>query len=192
MTIKILEKTKGCFPIDLEQGDWYDLFTAEDIKLCAPQAHKLHKRNQKKEDVPEIRTRDVDFDFKLIPLGVAIEAPKGMECHLLPRSSTFKKYGLLQANSMGIIDNSYSSNKDEWKIPVVATRKITIPKGTRIAQFRVQLSQKATMWQKIKWLFSNKIRLVAVSSLDNPERGGFGSTGENQITYTQSKTTLKI
>ena len=75
----------------------------------------------------------------------------------------------LQDNTM-----SYNSDNDEWKLAVIATRKVTIPKGTRIAQFRVQLSQKATWWQKIKWLFSSSIKLEKVDSLDNEERGGFG------------------
>lgn len=174
MKIKILEKTNGCFPIDFEVGDWFDLSTAEEIKLKAPQAHKMHIRNKGKEGETEIRTRDVDFDYTLIPLGIALEAPKGMECHLVPRSSTFKKFGLIQTNSIGIIDRTYASDKDEWKLPVVATRKVTIPKGTRIAQFKVVPSQKATVWQKLKWLFSNNIKLVKVNSLNNPERGGFG------------------
>ncbi len=177
MTIKVLEKTPGCFPVDFEIGDWFDLLTAEDIKLKAPQAHKMHIRNKGKHDLAEIRTRDVDFDFTLIPLGVAMEMPKGTECHLLPRSSTFKKWGLLQTNSMGIIDRTYASDKDEWKFPVVATRDVTIPKGTRIAQFRVTLSQKANILQKLKWLFSSGVKLKAVASLNNPERSGFGSTG---------------
>ena len=174
MTIKVLEKTEGCFPVTFEIGDWYDLCTAEDITLKAPQANKLHKRNQHKNDSPEIRTRDVDFDFKLIPLGVAMEMPKGTECHLLPRSSTFSKYGLIQANSQGVIDRSYASDKDEWKLPVVATKKVTIPKGTRIAQFRLIPSQKATVWQKLHWLFSNGTKLKKVSYLNNPERKGIG------------------
>lgn len=178
MTIKVLEKTPGCFPVDLEVGDWIDLYTAEEVKLEAPQANRLHKFNQRKE-TPEIRVRDVDFDYTLIPLGVAMEAPKGMECHLLPRSSTFKKYGLIQVNSKGIIDRSYSSDEDEWKLPVMATRKITIPKGTRIAQFKVVPSQKATVWQKLKWLFSSGVKLKPVSHLNNPTRNGFGSTGVN-------------
>lgn len=177
MTIKVLEKTKGCFPIDFEVGDWFDLCTAEDVKLKAPQANRLHKYNQNKE-TPEIRMRDVDFDWTFIPLGVAMDMPKGTECHLLPRSSTFKKWGLIQTNSMGIIDRTYASDKDEWKLPVIATREVTIPKGTRIAQFKVVPSQKATILQKLKWLFSNGVKLKAVSSLNNPERGGFGSTGK--------------
>ena len=179
MTIKVLEKTAGCFPVEFEVGDWLDLYTAEEIKLDAPQANKMHIRSKGKNPSQELRTRDVDFDFKLIPLGIAIEAPEGMECHLLPRSSTFMKYGLMQANSMGVIDRSFASDKDEWKLPVVATRKITIPKGTRIAQFRIIPSQKATVWQKLKWLFSNSVKLKKVEHLNNPERNGFGSTGNN-------------
>jgi len=173
MTIKVLEKTQGCFPQEFKIGDWFDLCTAEDVTLKAPQAHKMHIRNKGK-DTPEERTRDVDFDFKLIKLGIAMEMPKGTECHLLPRSSTFKKYGLIQVNSKGIIDRSFASDKDEWMLPVIATRKITIPKGTRIAQFRVVPSQKATVWQKLKWLFSNGTKLKKVSTLNNPKRGGIG------------------
>ena len=180
MTIKVLEKTTGCFPIDFNVGEWFDLCTAEEVQLSAPQAHKMHIRNKGNKELPNVRTRDVDFDSMLIPLGVAIEMPKGMECHLLPRSSTFKKYGLIQVNSKGIIDNSYSSDKDEWKMPVLATRKVTIPKGTRIAQFKMVPSQKATVWQKLKWLFSNGVKLKKVNSLNNPERGGFGSTDNSQ------------
>ena len=177
MTIKILEKTNGCFPMEFEQGDWFDLSLAEDVKLKAPQAHKMHIRNKGKEDLPEVRTRDVDFDAYIAKLGVAMELPAGYEAIVVPRSSTFKKYGIIQSNSFGVIDHSYSSDKDEWGMPMVATRAVTIPKGTRIAQFRIQLSQKATPWQKIKWLFSSKPNLVKVLSLDNKTRGGFGSTG---------------
>ena len=178
MKIKILEKTNNCMPIEFEQGDWFDLTCAKDIVLKAPQANRLHKYNQKKETC-EIRVRDVDFSSVIIPLGVCMEIPKGYEAILVPRSSTFKKYGLIQTNSIGVIDNSYSSDEDEWGMAVLATRNITIPKGTRIAQFRIQLSQKATFWQKIKWLFSAKPVLQKVSSLNNPKRGGFGSTDTN-------------
>lgn len=177
MTIKVLEKTQGCFPVDFENGDWVDLFTAEEIKLKAPQANKMHIRKGKS---GELRTRDVDFDWTLIPLGVAMEMPKGTECHLLPRSSAFKDWGLLQTNSMGIIDRSYASDKDEWKLSIIATRTVTIPKGTRIAQFRVVPSQKATVWQKIKWLFSNGVKLMKVEYLNNPERKGFGEGTANK------------
>jgi dUTP pyrophosphatase len=177
MKIKVLEKTKGCSPIIFDCGDWFDLALAEDVTLQCPQAHKMHIRGKSNPDIPEVRTRDVVFDYAILKLGVAMELPKGYEAILVPRSSTFKKYGLMQTNSIGVIDNSYSSEEDEWGLPVVATRKITIPKGTRVAQFRIQLSQKATMWQKIKWLFSSNPELIPVSSLNNPTRSGFGSTG---------------
>jgi dUTPase len=176
MTLKILVKTPGCLPLDLDKGDWFDLFLAEDVKLKAPQANKLHKFNQNK-STPEVRVRDVDFDSCIARLGIAVQIPKGYEVNIVPRSSTFKKYGILQTNHFGIVDVSYCGENDEWGMPMVATRTITIPKGTRIAQFRVNLSQKATIWQKIKWLFSSGVKLEAVDTLDNPDRKGFGSTG---------------
>jgi dUTP pyrophosphatase len=176
MTIKILEKTPGCMPEIFKVGDWIDLFTAEDITLKAPQANKMHIRGKNKENTGE-RIRDVDFESTLIPLGVCIQVPNGYEACLLPRSSTFLKWGIIQTNSQGVIDNLYCGNDDEWKLPVLATKAITIPKGTRIAQFRIQLSQKATLWQKLKWLLSSGVRIKEVQSLDNPSRDGFGSTG---------------
>lgn len=180
MIIKVLEKTNGCFPQIFDKGDWYDLSTAEEIKLKAPQANKMHIRNKGNRQLPEVRTRDVDFDWTLIPLGVAIEVPKGYEAILVPRSSAFKNYGIVQTNSIGVIDNSFSGEQDEWKLPVVATREVTIPKGTRLCQFRIQLSQKATFWQKLQWLFSSKVTLKQVDSLAGKSRGGFGSTDTPQ------------
>lgn len=177
MKIKVLEKTEGCMPLIFKNGEWIDLFTAEDTYLKAPQANKMHIRNKGKAETPEVRVRDVDFDSKRIPLGVAMALPEGFEAHVVPRSSTFKKYGLMQVNSMGIIDVLFRGNNDEWKMPVVATRSVFIPKGTRLCQFRIQLSQKATAWQKLKWLLSNGIELQKVSSLSDESRGGFGSTG---------------
>lgn len=177
MTIKVLEKTEGCMPQILAKGDWIDLYTAEDITLKAPYAKTLHivkKDNNKNE-----KLRDVVFDSTLINLGVAMELPKGFEAVAVPRSSTFKKYGIIQSNMVGVIDNSYCGNDDIWWLPVTATRNVTIPKGTRLCQFRVQLSQKATVWQKIKWLFSNGIKLKKVDSLDDTDRGGFGTSGTN-------------
>jgi dUTP pyrophosphatase len=86
-----------------------------------------------------------------------MQIPEGFESIVIPRSSTFKKYGLIQTNSVGLIDFSYNSEKDEWKFPAVATRDAVIPKGTRICQFRIQLSQKATAWQNLKWLLSGSV-----------------------------------
>ena len=176
MKIKVFEKTNGCFPKEFENGEWFDLCAAKDIKLVASTASTLRYNTKKnpvsEEDKP--KKRNVTFQSVLIPLGVCMELPKGYEAIVIPRSSTFKKYGLIQTNSVGLIDNSYSSEKDEWKFPGLATKDTIIPKGTRIAQFRIQLSQKATMWQKLKWLMSSSVKLVQVEHLDNKPRGGFG------------------
>ena len=117
-------------------------------------------------------------DFKLIKLGVGMKLPDGYKANVYPRSSTYKNFGIILANSVGQIDNSYSGDSDEWKFPAIAIKDTTIKKGTRICQFRIQLSQKATIWQKIKWLFSNKIELVQVDNLSDNNRGGIGSTGD--------------
>ena len=171
MTVKILEKTPGCSPLIFANGDWFDLCIAKEVNLKGPHAKTLHHKTR--EGMNE-KFRDVIFDTEIIPLGICVEVPKGYECVVVPRSSLFKDWGLLQTNHCGIIDQAYCSEKDEWRYPVVATRAITIPKGTRVAQFKVQLSQKATRWQKIKWLFSSKPKLKPVTSLSNPKRGGFG------------------
>lgn len=153
MTIKVLEKTEGCMPSIIDNGDWIDLYVAEDTKLPY---------------------RGVTY----VPLGVAMSIPEGYEAVMIPRSSTAKKKRILQANSIGLIDNSFSGNDDEWKFPAYPISKgIELHKGDRICQFRIQLSQKATFWQKIKWLFSSSIKLQKVSCLCNKSRNGLGSTG---------------
>lgn len=174
MTIKVLEKVKGCMPQIIAKGDWIDLYTAVDITFIAPYAKTLHRRKGDR-DITNV-TRDVKFDSALVSLGVAMQLPKGYEAVIVPRSSTFKKYGIMQTNHIAVIDNSYCGNEDVWKYPVIATEDITIPKGTRLCQFRAQLSQKATVWQKIKWLFSSSVKLKKVASLEGTNRGGFGTT----------------
>lgn len=103
-------------------------------------------------------------DFKLIPLGVAMELPPGYEAHVVPRSSTFKTYGILQTNSCGVIDGSYCGDQDMWKMPVYATRDTTIQKGDRICQFRIMENQPEIVFQETEFL-------------ENKDRGGFGTTG---------------
>ena len=103
-------------------------------------------------------------DFKLVPLGVAMKLPEGYEAILAPRSSTFRRYGLIQTNGIGVVDSSYSGNDDQWMMPVLATRDVSIQKGTRLCQFRIQKNQPPVSFN-------------AVESLDSPNRGGFGSTG---------------
>lgn len=129
-------------PIEkIEKGDWIDLRSNEEISLR-------------------------EGEFKLIHLGVGMKLPDGYEAHLAPRSSTFKKWHILQTNSFGVIDNGYSGNEDEWMLPVYATEDTTIYRGDRICQFRIIEKQP-------------EIKFTEVESLDAISRGGFGSTGSN-------------
>jgi len=103
-------------------------------------------------------------EFALIPLGVAMQLPEGYEAHLMPRSSTFKTWGVIQPNSMGIIDNSYCGSGDEWKMQVYALRDTVIEVNDRIAQFRIMENQP-------------KLSFLECEELEGKDRGGFGSTG---------------
>lgn len=172
MKIKIKEVTPGCMPEIIKVGDCIDLMTSEEYTLKCPiiKQSVLHRNNK-----VIVKTNNVEFNYALLDLGVVIELPKGFEAKVYPRSSTFKKWGILLANSVGIIDNSYCGPNDIWKFPALATRSVTIPKGTPIAQFKIQLSQKATIWQKLRWLFSPKIEIVKVDELHNEDRGGLGT-----------------
>lgn len=139
-TIKILYHTDFDEPIKaIDKGDWIDLKSARDY---------TYKKG----------------DFFMINLGISMELPKGYEALLLPRSSTFKKYGVLLVNSVGCIDNSYHGNDDVWMMPVYALRDGHINKNDRIAQFRILKNQPT-------------IEFETVTNLDNESRGGFGSTG---------------
>ena len=176
LKIKIKVLTEGCMPEIIKKGDWIDLKLAETVHLMPSQAGTLKKRQ---EQLQTLSYRSVTSEVTYLPLGVAMELPKGFEAVILPRSSTPKKLGIICANSMGVIDNSYCGDQDEWKFPAIAIRETTIEKGARICQFRIQLSQKATFWQKLKWLFSSGVELVQADSLNNDTRGGLGSTGVN-------------
>ncbi len=123
------------------KSDWIDLRASEEVELKAG-------------------------EFRLIPLGVAMQLPEGYEAHLVPRSSTFKTWGLIQTNSMGVIDCSYSGDNDMWRMPVYATRDTIIHVNDRIAQFRIMENQP-------------KILFDEAEHLDSVDRGGFGSTGKN-------------
>ena len=122
------------------KSDWIDLRASETVELKAG-------------------------EFKLILLGVAMQLPKGYEAHVVPRSSTFKNYGLLQVNSCGIIDGSYCGDDDMWRMPVYATRDIVVNINDRICQFRIVENQPQIVFEE-------------VTSLGNANRGGFGSTGK--------------
>jgi dUTP pyrophosphatase len=121
------------------------------------------------------------MEVKYLPLGIAMKLPKGYEAVMVSRSSTSKKLGVIQANCLAVIDNSYSGNNDQWHFPALPIRETELKAGTRICQFRVQLSQKATIWQKIKWLFNSGIEIEKVDSLDDNNRGGLGSTGQKKL-----------
>ncbi|EHI56271.1 hypothetical protein HMPREF9333_00550 [Johnsonella ignava ATCC 51276] len=123
-----------------KKSDWIDLRAAKDIELKAG-------------------------DYALIPLGVAIKLPHGYEAHVVPRSSTFKNFGIIQTNSMGVIDESYCGNNDQWYMPVYAIRDTNIRINDRICQFRIMEHQPTVVFDE-------------VSKLEDSDRGGFGSTGK--------------
>ena len=125
----------------LPVGDWIDLRSAERV--------------------------DMDpGDFKIISLGISMKLPKGYEAHVAPRSSTFKKWGILQTNGIGIIDESYCGDGDVWKFPALAMRSTTIFKGDRICQFRIMPKMPEVTFKEVE-------------HMGNPDRGGLGSTGGN-------------
>lgn len=169
-TIKVKVLTEGCTPVITENGDWIDLRAAEDVHLNSPYAVARTKNGGES-------SRKIIFPTKYIPLGIAMQLPAGTEGISVPRSSSNKNFNILQANSLGIIDQSYSGNDDQWHMPVIATGEVNIKKGDRICQFRIQPSQKATMWQKIKWILSSGVQIKIVKDLNNPNRGGLGHSG---------------
>lgn len=177
LKIKVKRINKNLeLPKIIAKGDWVDLRASETVVLKAPQTGAREKREVN--GVLEIYS-DVIFDTKLFGLGIAMQLPKGFEAVVLPRSSTFKNLGVILANSEGVIDQPYCGDKDEWKFNAIAFRDTVINEGDRVCQFRIQLSQKATFWQKLKWLFSSGIEIVEVKSLGNTDRDGFGTTGIN-------------
>lgn len=120
------------------KSDWIDLRAAETVELAKG-------------------------DFRLIHLGVAMKLPEGYEAHLVPRSSTYKNFGIIQTNHMGVIDETYCGSGDWWKMPVYALRNTVINKGDRICQFRIMKHQPHIEFEETR--------------LDGEDRGGFGSTG---------------
>ena len=136
--MKIKINTHGG-PVPEAHGNWIDLRNSETIHMK-------------------------EGEFRIIPLGVSMEIPEGYYAHLLPRSSTFKNFGVLFTNGMGIIDNDYNGDNDIWGFPALAMRETVIPAGTRIAQFRL-------------FKCAEPVEFEQVDSLGNEDRGGFGSTG---------------
>ena len=139
------------------------------IKYHTNEIEKLRYINGKSDFIDLRAAEDVELkagEFKLISLGVSMELPKGYEAHVVPRSSTFKTWGILQTNSIGIIDESYCGDNDIWRYPVYATRDTVIHKNDRICQFRIEKHQPTIMFEE-------------VDTLGNEDRSGFGSSGKN-------------
>lgn len=124
----------------IQHGDWIDLRAAEDVILkCG--------------------------EFRIISLGVSMKLPAGYEAHIVPRSSTYKNWGIIQANHMGVIDESYCGENDVWGFPAIAIQPAIIHKGDRICQFRIMKKMPP-------------VSFVSVDHMEDADRGGFGSTGE--------------
>lgn len=168
--IKVKVLTEGCTPIITEDGDWVDLRAAKDVHLEYPYV-ALGDRKEGES------SRKVVFPTMYVPLGVAMQLPAGMEAIAVARSSTSKNFCVIQSNALGVIDHTYCGPKDQWHMPILAIGKVNIKKGDRICQFRMQLSQKATLWQKVKWLLSSGVKIEVVDDLDNPNRDGLGHSG---------------
>lgn len=164
LKIKVRVLCDKCKPEIIEKGEYIDLRARDNHYYKGP-------------FIDDETGRIVIKSF-MIPLGVAMQLPEGFEAVIIPRSSMFKTYGIMENNSVGLIDNTYSGNSDEWKLPAIAFKDGEIKSGERVCQFRIQLSQKATLKQKLKWLLSSGIELEYVDTLCNPNRGGFGSTGK--------------
>lgn len=165
-------------PKVIREGDWIDIYPTEEVRLECPFANMLKRTRTKNTDSS---VRFVEFKPKFIDLGIAMKLPPGYEAHILPRSSAFKKWGFILCNSQGVIDQLYRGNTDKWGAWLLPTRNATLSPDKAILQFRITLSQKATIWQRIKWLFSTgKIEFVEVDDLKSAPRGGFGSTDKQK------------
>lgn len=139
------------------------------IKYFTDQIEKLTYIDGKSDWIDLRAASDVILkkgEFKLIPLGVAMELPKGYEAHIVPRSSTFKNFGVIQANHMGVVDCSYCGDNDQWFWPALAIRDTEIHVNDRICQFRIMENQP-------------RIEFSEVDHLEGKDRGGFGSTGKS-------------
>ena len=139
-----------------------------DIKYFSDKIDKLEYIDGKSDWIDLRASEEVEFksgEFKLIPLGIGIRLPKGYEAHVVPRSSTFKNYGLIQANHIGVIDCSYCGDNDQWFVPMIALKDTVVHVNDRICQFRIMENQPRLVFNEVE-------------HLDETDRGGFGSTGK--------------
>ena len=139
MIIKIKNIRGVKLPAKIKVGDWIDLRAAEEVCL-------------------------IPFEYALIPLGIAVELPKGYEANIVPRSSTYNNFGIIQANSFGVVDQKYCGETDEWFFPAIALRHTQIHKDDRICQFRINKVMEP-------------VEILEVETLNNEARNGYGSTG---------------
>lgn len=141
-TIKIKYFTEEIDKVNkIDKGDWIDLRAAQNVELKAG-------------------------EFKLIPLGIAMQLPEGYEAHIVPRSSTYKNFGIIQTNHQAVIDESYCGDNDQWFYPAYALRDTVINVNDRICQFRIMKKQPTITFEEVE-------------VLGNDDRGGIGSTGKN-------------
>lgn len=137
------------------------------IKYFSQEIDKLEYIDGKSDWIDLRASEEVELkkgEFKLIPLGVAMQLPKGYEAHIVPRSSTYKNFGIIQANHCGIVDGSYCGDNDMWRMPVIAMRDTVIHVNDRICQFRIVENQPQILFDEVQ-------------HLEGDDRGGFGSTG---------------
>ena len=160
-TVKVVAHNKHAKVLIKDNGDCYDLVACEEVKL---EPNRVH----------------------LISLGISMKLPSGCYARIYDRSSTPYKKGFHIANSVGIVDNSFCGDNDFWRYSALAIKTskkdpLIIKEGDRICQFEICLSQRATVWQKVKWFFTSGYKFEYVDSLGSKERGGFGEgTQENK------------
>ena len=139
------------------------------IKYLSKEIEKLTYIDGKSDWIDLRAAKEVELkkgEFALIPLGIAMELPQGYEAHVVPRSSTFKNFGIIQTNSMGVIDESYCGDNDQGFFPAYALRDTRIQVGDRICQFRIMEHQPVIQFEEVR-------------TLGHADRGGHGSTGKN-------------
>jgi len=172
---KIKIKYHSPFCCITQYGNWIDLKSTKTYNI--KEEHFSSNSDKFKPLLAEEQPEETSlFVYKLIPLGVSMQLPKYYEAHIVPRSSTFMRYKIIQANSMGIIDSTYCGDNDQWFFPALFLAPSVVHEGTRICQFTIRLSLDAPWYIKLKHLFT-KLHFETVATLHSPNRGGFGSTG---------------
>lgn len=167
----VIYKDGNIFSYDAEQAGLFDhvkMVVPLKVKYFSEDIEKLRYIDGKSDWIDLRASEDIELkkgEFKLIPLGIAVELPTGYEAHMIPRSSTYKNFHILQTNSMGLIDESYCGDNDQWYFPALAMEDTVIHKNDRICQFRIMKHQP-------------ELQIIEVEHLTGADRGGIGSTGK--------------